>query len=141
MNTTDTNNRLLTLEECDELIKLMYSKYSMLLNGRIIEITNEIHGDGVGVKVILRNPDNTFYYPIEGRILHKEQEMNMRDAALFLVDYITLYLDEYLGEDENLFIPIDWTPYQWDAVDFQLKGQVLNLMIESLADEFIKKNS
>jgi hypothetical protein len=62
--------------------------------------------------------------------------MSSRDAALFLVDYIDAYYEEYLRDGET-FLPIDWAEYESEGVVFQLKGQVLNLEAEKLADEIL----
>ena len=63
--------------------------------------------------------------------------MKRKDAVLFLLDYIDCYFEEFFKEDENVFLPIDWSEYSFDEVPFQLKGQILNLHVEDLADRIL----
>jgi hypothetical protein len=115
----------------------MDKKYSLYLSGRTFKIKNWEADEGVYAEVTLANPDKTFVYPVVGRIKHKNEDMTVRQAALFLIDYIDTYFEEYWQEDEDLYIPIDWTNFEYDAVDFQLRGQVLNEKVESMADELL----
>ncbi len=124
-----------------EMTDLMNTKYqSVLFGGKRFEIKTKYEYEILTVSVILSNPDKSYYYPVEARIQNKKEELSPLEAAAFLIDFIDLYFEEYLFEDENLFIPIDWTPFTYDAVDFQLKGQILNLKLEQQADELIKNN-
>ncbi len=124
-----------------EMTDLMNTKYqSVLFDGKRFEIKTKYEYEILTVSVILSNPDKSYYYPVEARIQNKKEELSPLEAAAFLIDFIDLYFEEYLFEDENLFIPIDWTPFTYDAVDFQLKGQILNLKLEQEADELIKNN-
>lgn len=138
MNTAE--EKLLSKPEIDELASLMNKKYASFIDDRKFEIAVSEEGPGVKAKVVLKNEDNSFYYPIEARILHKEEELSASEALLFLIDYIDLYFEEYLTEDEDLFIPIDWAKYQYEAVDFELKGQLLNLKLESMGDELLQNS-
>ena len=125
-----------------EMTELMNNKYqSVLFDGKHFEIKTKYEYEILTVSVILSNPDKSYYYPVEARIQNKKEELTPSEAAAFLIDFIDLYFEEYLFEDENLFIPIDWTPFSYDAVDFQLKGQILNLKLEQEADELIKNNN
>lgn len=127
-------------ETCDALAAAMQTKYRMALGERRFGIEANIRGRGVFVKVILQNPDRSYYYPVEGRMLFEQEEMKSAEAALFLIDYIDTYFEEYLlEEDEELFLPIDWADHQYEGVSFQLKGQILNLKLEELADLWLNR--
>ena len=124
--------------ECDELAQLMEYKYATFLDGRVFSVTTELKDDAVYVTVLLKNADDSFFYPVEARLIYEEEELSPHAAGLFLIDYIDCYFDEYFTEEsENLFIPIDWNTRQWDAVDFQIRGQVLNLKVERMADALL----
>jgi hypothetical protein len=135
---TTTTKPPLNDEEAADLAHLLELKYAAHLDGRTFEVTTEIKDDAVYGTVILRNADDSFYYPLEARIKHVHEEMSAKDASMFLVDYLDYYLDEYFTDEaENLFIPIDWTDRQWDAVDLQIRGQVFNKKIDKMADELL----
>ena len=131
----------LTVEDCTEISQLMDRKFAGLLKQRYFE--SAIHKDSQGVyaKVALRNQSGSFFYPVEARVAHTDHDFDERAAALFLIDYITEYFAEYFREDGDVFLPIDWTDYEWGGVSFQLKGQLLNLEAERLADALLAGNS
>lgn len=138
----EQNTDFLNQDDCDALAKAMESKYAMALKGRTFAVEAEVKGRGVFVKVILSNQDKSYYYPVEARVLYEKEEMQRGEAALFLLDYIDAYFDEYLTqENEEIYLPIDWADFQYEAVDFQMRGQILNLKLEELAEEFLKKGS
>jgi hypothetical protein len=132
----------LNQDDCDALAKAMESKYAMALKGRNFKVEAEIKGRGVFVKVILSNQDRSYYYPVEARVLYEKEELQRGEAALFLLDYIDTYFDEYLTqENEEIYLPIDWADFQYEAIDFQMRGQILNLKLEELAEQLLKNGS
>ncbi len=138
----EENNEFLSAEDCDALAKAMESKYAMALKGRTFKVEAEVKGRGVFVKVILSNQDRSYYYPVEARVLYEKEEMQRGEAALFLIDYIDAYFDDYLTqENEEIYVPIDWADFQYEAIDFQMRGQILNLKLEELAEQLLKNGS
>jgi hypothetical protein len=138
----EQNTEFLDQDDCEALAKAMESKYAMALKGRNFKVEAEVKGRGVFVKVILSNQDKSYYYPVEARVLYEKEELQRGEAALFLLDYIDAYFDDYLTqENEEIYLPIDWADFQYEAIDFQMRGQILNLKLEELAEEFLKKGS
>ena len=136
----ENNTDFLTAEDCKAFAEAMQIKYRMALQGRTFDISAEIKGRGVFVKVVLASADQSFYYPIEARMLYEKEEMKPAEAAIFMIDYIDAYIEEFLLEDdEEIYLTIDWSDHQYEAVEFQVRGQILNLKLESMADEWLKK--
>jgi len=123
--------------ELDELASLMTQKHTASTEGRRFSIALDQQDTVTQVTVSLANDDETFVYPVEGRLHTEDEEMTSRQAALFLCDYIDLYFEDYFDGDENLFLPIDWSDYEYEAVRFQLRGQVVNRKAELLADSLL----
>ena len=134
---TQTPNSPLSLEDRTELERIMNIKYASKLNGRLFTITSHHDAASSFVKVTLLKSDESFYYPIEGRIEHKSQNLSAKEASLLLIDYIDSYFDEYLREDENVFVPIDWSEFTYEGVTLSLRGQILDLKSESIADKIL----
>ncbi len=134
-----TDEKFVSQEECDGFARQMQIKYAGFLNQRTFDISVNRDQHAIFVKAILRNQSSSFYYPVEGRVLKKQRGRTDRELLDFLIDYIDLYFEDYLKEE--VFLPIDWADYQYDDVEFQLKGQILNLEAEKIADEFLKKRS
>ena len=127
-------------QECEELARIMSIKYAALLKQRQFYVSCSEDQACSFVKVSLSNLDQSFFYPVEGRIQHKAQNLSAKEGALILCDYIDSYFEEYLDEDENIFLPIDWQDFSQEAINFQLKGQVLNLMAENVADKILMED-
>jgi len=89
----------------------------------------------------VKSSDAKFVYPIEARVMHGQEEMTPREAALFLVDFVDLYLEEYfVDEDEECpYLTIDWSDFDYDAVKFQMRGQIINQSVEDLGSEWLSR--
>ncbi len=127
----------LSAEECDHLASLMERKYGNSLMQRSFSIAVRQDSRGVYATVTLQNQSGSFYYPVEGRVADLDHDMAPRDAVLFLLDYIDAYFDEFFQENGEVYLPIDWAEYEADGVPLQLKGQILNLEAERLADRLL----
>ena len=122
--------------DCQEMLRLMERKHAATKGDHYFEASVTADDDQVVTKVILRNLSGSYYYPVEGRLAHQEQELSQRDAFLLLFDYIDLYFEEYLKTRE-VYLPIDWADYECEGAQLQLRGQILNLEAERLADEYL----
>jgi hypothetical protein len=130
---------ILNIEETSNLVKILNTKYASYLRGRFFEIQANAERSIVSTTVLLKNRSESFYYPIEGNIDSKEENMTLKDAALFLIDYIDFYLEEFFKEDEGLYVTIEWSKQNFEEKTFFLKGQILNLERERLADQLLKR--
>ena len=140
MDDITAKNLLISQEDCDELVATMEGSYQQALDGRSFSISSKIDGDYVYVKTTLANRDQSFYYPVEARIAFQEEEVEPKEGAFLLIDYINSYFEEFLmEEEENLFLPIDWTVHRYEAVSFEIKGQILNLQVEAMADKILRE--
>ena len=92
----------------------------------------------VTVTLTLSNESQSFVYPVEARIDSAKEGLSVRDASLFLIDYIDAYFEDFFADGEELYLPIDWADMTYDANNFQIKGQILNVKAEDLADELLK---
>ena len=107
----------------------------------LIAVKAEKNDTDVLVQVLLSNEDESFFYPVDARVKFEVEEMSVNEAALFLIDYIDVYFEEFLlEEDEELYLPIDWKDFEYEAVNFQMKGQIFNKSLENMADELLRQS-
>lgn len=137
---SEKNLESLTSKECEELSHIMRIKYASYLRDRIFTIKVEVNRHDCLVNITLANQQETFFYPVEGRINFYEQELSPKDAAMLLIDYIDAYFEEFFKEDENVYLPIDWSPYSFEGFTLYLKAQVRNLKAERQADQILGYN-
>lgn len=138
---TSPRHSVLTDDVQLELAQQLNKKFQVWRGERSFLIESFREFGAVLVHVTLRNADESFDYPVEARIDFAAEEMDAQEAALFLIDYIDLYFSEFFEEDEGLFIPIDWSPYEYEAIEFEMRGQIHNRVIERMADEILAGNS
>ena len=120
----------------------MNLKYGAHLRDRSFQIDHCHNPSELLASMILSNGDKTFFYQVEAKALAKDMaEISSREALLVMLDYIDLYFSEYFKEEEDMFIPIDWSDVEFENLTFQMRGQVRNLHCEFLADELLKKGS
>ena len=115
----------------------MNRKYAVYLNGRFFRLELKIDTEAAYATVVLLSKDESFYYPVDARIAHKDQEIDPKTSVLMLLDYIDIYFDEYFREQENAFLPLDWTAYSFEGAELEMKAQVRNRNAENLADQII----
>lgn len=132
--------KLFQENEAMELAKLMLKKHELFLDQRSFDIFAHQEDDFAIVKVVLSNADNSFYYPVEARVDYHKEGLGLKEAFEFLIDYIDLYFEDYLSDAEELFLPIDWAEFEYDAIKFQMRGQVRNLDLEQMADRILEEN-
>ena len=135
----EVNENFLTSHECQILAQGMEQKYATFLDDRTFRITAEKKSDGVYVTTLLSKSDSSFYYPVESRIDYVKNDLIPRKAALFLIDYIDVYFEEYLEQQESTLLFIDWKDQQYEANEFQIKGQILNKKVEDMAEAILSK--
>ena len=127
-------------EKNQEVANLFEKKYGAWLGQRFFEVASATQSAVVTVNVTLRNADKSFFYPIEGRIQFEDQDMKADDARNFLLDYIDAYIEEFLSGGEETYLPIDWANYDCEGFELQLRGQILNIKLEELADQLLGGN-
>lgn len=137
-NAGQPTEKKLTGEECAALAAAMGRKYSSFLKERYFEMKVRSDRQGTYATVLLRNQSGSFYYPVEGRVADMDHDMNEREAAMFLIDYIDAYFEEFFRENGEVYLPIDWATFDWEGVPLQLKGQILNLEVEEMADRWLE---
>ena len=130
---------ILSSAECLNLASVMDRKLASGRGDRRFSIKCESISDGLHVTVLLSSPSGSFYYPVEARMKAGEDQRLDRAAALFLVEFIDQYFDTYLNYDKDTYLPIDWTDFESDGRTFQVKGQVLNMELEKLADAILER--
>jgi len=126
--------------ELKELSSLLNRKHAWFLGERKSSIKADQDGDAIFVDVFLKSDDETYYYPVSTRIDLEREELAPKDAALFLIDFVDLYFDDYFDGGESVFLAIDWTDFQYDAVNFQMKGQIINQRLKSMADKLLQNS-
>ena len=133
------NKELVTKSELRELSDRMTQKYKVSVGDRRFSIEFEEQGTHVSVKTTLSSRDESYVYPVEASLDCAEEEVEPRKGILFLIDYIDCYFEDFLMEDESLYLPIIFKSMSYEGISFKIKGQILNKRAEAWADEILAK--
>lgn len=131
------SNIALSKEQSKILATMLDRKYSSYLAARYFDIESRTDNQVVTIKVTLRDAKGKFVYPVEARMTLDDQDLSISEARDLLLDYVDGYFDEFLSNGEEILLTIDWSSYECDGYDIQLRGQILNSHLESIADELI----
>ena len=135
------DHTLLSVDMTAQLVSLLNMNHRDGRGLRYFTVESSLEDQVVSLRITLQNKDRTFVYPVEARMLYEENNISPNDAALFLADFIDSYFEEYFNEDENSYVPIDWATYESDEKTFQLRGQVINELLEREADALLARAS
>ena len=116
------------------------ARYYEARAARFFAVKAKDSGEQVWVQTLLHNDSKSYHYAVEAFII-KDKAKHPRAQAFFLLAYLDSYWDEYFAEDENVYLPIDWTRHLYQEEEFYLKGQVLNIQAEVLADKLLGEDS
>ena len=91
------------------------------------------------ITVLLKNEDETYYYPFETAIpLNQNPTLSEEDAKKFLLDFIGEYFDAFFADERETFLPIDWTLFEVEGANIYARGQVVNKKFEKTADAILE---
>lgn len=124
-------------ETFEKIASLLNAKHGAERGQRSFHISGAADNSVVTVTVLLKNNDESYFYPVEAKIDLTEFSGDAQEAALFLLDYIALYFEEYFRDDEGVYLPIDWTAHTCEEYQFFLRGQILNQKMEKMADQLL----
>ncbi len=130
-----------TPENQKKIADLLTKKYALFIKDKFFEVQSSWDSETVNCEIILRNNSESFYYPVCVRMLYTKEGVSRDNAAAILIDFASLYFDEYLTEGQEVFLPIDWSNYEYEGLTFQIEAQILNREAERLADELLAKHS
>ena len=128
---------VLSKEEEFSLIQILNRKFAVFLNGRFFSLNLNVNEQSAYITVTLQSNDGEYFYPVEARVAYKDQDATAKDSVLIILDYIDIYFDEYFKNNEEVYLPLDWSGYKFEELEFDLKAQVKNKKVESLADALI----
>ncbi len=122
--------------EAERIVKALYERHGQFLkDDETFEVSGYRSKTDAYAKIVLKNEDESFYYPVECRVDLSVNALPGPVAAQELVlDFLDYYFGRYLREERELFVPIDWAEVKFDDYKVQIRGQIFNLQLERLAD-------
>lgn len=135
--TAKTSNVVLSKEQSKILAGMLDRKFGSYLGKRYFDIESKSDDKSVAIKVTLRDSKGVFVYPVEARMSLEDQDLSVTEARDFLLDYVDDYFNEFLANGEETLLTIDWSDYECDGYDIQMRGQILNAHLEQMADKLL----
>jgi len=121
----------------EEAFKNRFSNY--IRKDEDLEFEGFFTNNSLYLTCILRNIENTFYYPFETSINKTDNpEISEQEAKNILLDFIEEYFEEYFTSERSVYIQIDWLAYKFKDIKVYARAQVLNKQLEELGDNILK---
>lgn len=134
---TDSRTNKMPPTDTTAIAAALQKKYAAFTGDRNFTCDGWSDNQTIQLTVVLKNLDESFFYPVEGRIAWREEGLAKTKATNILTDMIDSYFQEYLLNDGEVLLPIDWQDYTLDDHTIQLRGQIQNRKLEKLADEIL----
>jgi hypothetical protein len=129
---------LLNPEDKNQLQEILNRKYSVFLNEESFCIEIGVRGTEVCVVTVLEKKDGSWAYPVECATLNtQETKQTPLQLSMILLDYLDAYWEEFLTEDRDVFVPIDWFERESEGISLYIRGFVRNLTLESQAESLL----
>jgi len=107
------------------------------LDGKSFKVICKSSDSNLYIRVLLHNQDKSFYYPIDAQFKLNEKKQTFKKTAPLIIDYIQAYLTEYF-QDPDTYLTIEWGDHEMEGLEFLLKGQIFNVLLEEQANQFMK---
>lgn len=132
-------------QDCQRISKYLQKQFASFLDNENFEINAGYKNNQIQIKLTLRKADDSFFYPIESVFIYDEavdesDRPAHEDIALIMLDYLTMYFEEFLSEGRSVFLPINWSVHQSEDLTFFLRGFTRNLKLEQDADALLAKH-
>jgi hypothetical protein len=119
--------------------KLFSQRFQAQLKDRNIKITLSVAPERVMATALLFNQDQSFYYPVEIMAVRGNVREPVEERVALLLDFAESYFAEFFADDEQVLLPLDWAPFVINDSEVFARGQIRNLYLENLADEYLEQ--
>jgi hypothetical protein len=126
----------LSVDEISVMEELFVKRFKDgIKSGETIQYSGYYTDKVLYMNVLLKNADDSYFYPIETYIsVDDNPDIGIAEAKLVLLDFIDSYFEDYLGNNRDTLIPIDWAAFTVKGRKVFARGQVLNKKLEREAD-------
>lgn len=128
-----------------KILDLLVERHRAALRDEILELEVSQAGQGgqageeLVVALILKREDRTAVYRMEATIERSQYPaMSDSEALDHSLDFLDWYLGEYLREDRNVFLPLDWKPHQYGDIQVLARGDLTNELLDEAADAWLR---
>lgn len=95
-------------------------------------------GDAI-VSLVLRSDDRTHVYTMEAVVLReKYPALSEPQAVAISLDFLDWYVGEYLREERDAFLPLDWKVHQFGDLEIMARGDLRNEFLDDAADAWLR---
>lgn len=125
--------------EAQRIAQLLMQRHAAhLADDEWLEVEGYRSKEEVYTCMILRNEDESLFYPVECRMdLTRNPVAGPIAAQDVLLDFQDQYFEQFFQENRDLYLTIDWSDLEFAQYTIQAKGQILNKKLDDLTDQFL----
>jgi hypothetical protein len=122
-----------------KVLALLVERHGAALRGERFELDATREDGDVVVRLTLRSDDRTHVYAMEAVVLRDKYPALLESQATDLaLDFLDWYVGEYLREERDAFLPLDWKPHQFGDLEVMARGEVRNEFLDDAADAWLR---
>lgn len=130
---------LITSEEKHQLLQLLNERHGKWLRDEAFEVSARTMQNMVVAKLILRRRDRTSVYEMEAAVDSDDPRVRSKREAIDLaLDFLDWYLGEYLGQQRQVLLPLDFKPHRFGEFEVLARGDIHNEVLDDLADAWLR---
>jgi len=139
MNKIEWKDRFFKPEEIAQMEAVFNEKFfSFLKKDENVFFEGYFSEQTCYITVLLKNEDETYYYPFETAIpLNQNPGVTEDGAKKFLLDFIGEYFETFFADERETFVPVDWTLFEVEGANIYARGQVVNKKLEKMGDAIL----
>ena len=127
--------------QTESLTSKLNQKYQSYLTAEWFSLESSFNSTQIQLKTTLNKRDGSWSYPVE--LVHvREQgdELTVPEIAGLLLDFADVYWNEYLTNERDVYVNLDWTSHKYEEHELFIRGFVRNLGLENQADALLKEH-
>lgn len=122
-----------------KVLRLLNERHGQSLRSERFELEARREGDEAVVKLVLRSNDNTSVYTMEAAVeSSKYPALTEAQAVDITLDFLDWYVGEYLREEREALLPLDWKSMRFGDLDVMARGDLRNEFLDDAADAWLR---
>lgn len=118
---------------------LLVERHGATLHNERFELDARREDGDVIVRLVLRRDDRTHVYTMEAVVLREKYPgLSEAQAVDISLDFLDWYVGEYLREERDALLPLDFKPHVLGDIELMARGELRNEFLDDAGDAWLR---
>ncbi len=123
----------------NKALGLLVERHGAALHNERFELDARREDGDVIVRLVLRSDNRTQVYTMEAVVLREKYPgLSESQAVDISLDFLDWYVGEYLREERDAFLPLDFKPHVLGDIELMARGELRNEFLDDAADAWLR---